>query len=281
MTGEHVAEHASPDPIYDDRATLEEAWRPPSGFMGVLTTVNHKFVARRLVVTTMVFFLLGGVLALLMRWQLRRPENTFIGPDLYNQIFTMHGSTMMFLFAVPIMQALGLYLVPLMIGTRNIALPRLNSFGYWIFLFGGMFLYVSFLLNIGPDAGWFNYPPLSGPEYGIGKRSDVWAQFITFSELSSLTIAVALICTIFKMRAPGMALNRMPIFVWSMLIVSLMIIFAMPSIMIASTCLILDRLVGTHFYNQGEGGDPILWQHLFWFFGHPEVYIIFLPAQGF
>jgi cytochrome c oxidase subunit I+III len=282
MTGREMAPQvAVPGAVYDDRVMLEETWRSPSGLWGVLTTVNHKYVARRFVATTMTFFVLGGVLALLMRWQLRRPENTFIGPDLYNQLFTMHGTTMMFLFAVPIMQALGLYLVPLMIGTRNIALPRLNSFGYWIFLFGGMFLYVSFLLNIGPDAGWFNYPPLSGPEYSPGKRIDVWAQLVNFTEISALVGAIELIVTIFKLRAPGMSLNRLPLFCWAQLITSFMVIFAMPSVMMASNFIALDRLVATHFFNPAEGGDAILWQHLFWFFGHPEVYIIFIPALGF
>jgi cytochrome c oxidase subunit I+III len=282
MTGREMAPQVPvPGAVYDDRVMLEETWRSPSGLWGVLTTVNHKYVARRFVATTMTFFVLGGVLALLMRWQLRRPENTFIGPDLYNQLFTMHGTTMMFLFAVPIMQALGLYLVPLMIGTRNIALPRLNSFGYWIFLFGGMFLYVSFLLNIGPDAGWFNYPPLSGPEYSPGKRIDVWAQLVNFTEISALVGAIELIVTIFKLRAPGMSLNRLPLFCWAQLITSFMVIFAMPSVMMASNFIALDRLVATHFFNPAEGGDAILWQHLFWFFGHPEVYIIFIPALGF
>src|SRR5215213_2020600 len=280
MTGEHVAEHASPDPIYDDRATLEEAWRPPSGFMGVLTTANHKFVARRLVVTAFAFFILGGILAVLMRVQLARPENNFLGPDLYNQIFTMHGTTMMFLFAVPVMEAMAVYLVPLMVGTRNIAFPRLNAYGYWVYLFGGIMVYVAFALNVGPDAGWFSYVPLSGPEFSPGKRVDFWAQLITFTEVSALVVATELITTIFKLRAPGMSLNRIPLYVWSVLVMAFMIFFAMPTVALTSTSLILDRLVGTHFFNQAEGGDPVLWQHLFWFFGHPEVYIIFLPATG-
>jgi cytochrome c oxidase subunit 1 len=282
MSGDHGrTPEASPHAIYDDPVVLEETWRPPGGFVGVLTTVNHKFVARRLVATTMAFFLLGGVLALLMRVQLWRPENTFVGPDLYNQLFTMHGTTMMFLFAVPVMQAMGLYLVPLMIGTRNIALPRLNSFGYWIFLLGGIFLYVSFVLNIGPDAGWFNYPPLAGPEYAPGKRIDVWAQLVNFTEISALVGAIELVVTTFKLRAPGMSLNRLPLFCWAQLVTSFMVIFAMPAVMTGSLFIALDRLVATHFFNQAEGGDPILWQHLFWFFGHPEVYIIFIPALGF
>jgi cytochrome c oxidase subunit I+III len=278
--GDHVVAPVA-GAVYDDPVVLEETWRPPAGLMGILATVNHKLVARRLIATTMVFFVLGGVLALLMRWQLRRPENTFIGPDLYNQIFTMHGTTMMFLFAVPVMQGMGLYLVPLMVGTRNIALPRLNSFGYWVFLFGGMFLYVSFLLNVGPDAGWFNYPPLSGPEYAPGHRIDVWAQLVNFTEISALVGAIEIIVTTFKLRAPGMSLNRLPLFCWAQLITSFMVIFAMPSVMMASNFIALDRLVATHFFNPAEGGDAILWQHLFWFFGHPEVYIIFIPALGF
>jgi cytochrome c oxidase subunit I+III len=148
------------------------------------------------------------------------------------------------------------------------------------FLLGGIMLYVAFLLNIGPDVGWFSYVPLAGPEYSPGKRADFWAQLITFTELSSLAVAVQLIVTIFQLRAPGMSLNRIPLFVWSMLMMSFMVIFAMPAVMLASTMLIMDRLVGTHFFNPAEGGDALLWQHLFWFFGHPEVYIIFIPALG-
>jgi cytochrome c oxidase subunit 1 len=215
-----------------------------------------------------------------MRVQLARPENHFLSPDLYDQIFTIHGSTMMFLFAVPVMEAMAIYLIPLMVGTRNIAFPRLNAFGYWIYLFGGLFLYASFLFNVGPDNGWFSYVPLAGPEYSPGKRADVWAQLITFTEVSALVVAVELLATIFKMRAPGMSLNRIPIYVWSIVVTSFMILFAMPTVATASSCLILDRLVSTHFFNPAEGGDPLLWQHLCWFFGHPEVYILFIPATG-
>jgi cytochrome c oxidase subunit 1 len=264
----------------ETRARLARTWATPRGFIGALSSIDHKQVARRYMVTAFVFFALGGVLALLMRTQLAHAENTFIGPDLYNQLFTMHGSTMMFLFAVPVMEAVAVYLVPLMVGTRAIAFPRLNAFSYWVYLFGGIMLWVAFALNIGPDAGWFAYTPLSGPQYSPGKRVDFWAQMITFTELSALAVAIELITTIFKQRAPGMTLNRMPLFVWSVLVTSFMIIFAMPSVMLGSTFLIMDRLVGTHFYNAAEGGDALLWQHLFWFFGHPEVYIIFIPALG-
>ncbi len=215
-----------------------------------------------------------------MRLQLARPESQLVGPDLYNQIFTMHGTTMMFLFGVPVAEAFAVYLVPLMVGTRNIAFPRLNAFSYWMYLFGGIFLWSAFALNIGPDVGWFAYVPLAGPQYGIGKRPDVWAQMITFTEVSGMAVAVEIIVTAFKQRAPGMTLDRIPLFVWAMIVTSFCIVFAMPAVMLSSTSLILDRLVGTHFYNAAEGGDALLYQHLFWFFGHPEVYIIFLPATG-
>ena len=264
----------------ETRARLDQTWDQGKGWRATLTSVDHKRIAKRYFITAFIFFFLAGVLALMMRLQLSRADNALIGPDLYNQLFTMHGSTMMFLFAVPIMEGLAVYFVPLLCGTRAIAFPRLNAFSYWVYLFGGIMLWVAFALNIGPDAGWFAYTPLSGPEYSPGKRVDFWAQMITFTELSGLAVAIEIIATIFKQRAPGMALNRMPLFLWSMLVMAFMILFAMPSVMLASTFLIMDRLVGTHFFNAAEGGDALLWQHLFWFFGHPEVYIIFIPALG-
>ncbi|WP_027777699.1 cytochrome c oxidase subunit I [Paraburkholderia caledonica] len=260
---------------------LARTWSDSPGWLGRLSAVNHKTVARRFVITTFVFFLLGGLLALAMRLQLARPGNRLVGPELYNQLFTIHGTTMMFLFAVPIMQAVATWLVPLMIGARSVAFPRMNAYAYWVFLFGGVTLYVAFVLGAGPDAGWFSYVPLAGPDYSTGKGVDIWAQMITFTELASLLEAVVLITTIFKMRAPGMSLNRMPLFVWATLITQFMVLFAMPAVMLGSTALILDRLVGTHFYNAARGGDVLLWQHLFWFFGHPEVYLIFIPPLGF
>jgi cytochrome c oxidase subunit I+III len=263
-----------------DRAQLDRVWSDPPGVYGWLTAVNHKAIGKRYIITAFVFFLLGGMLAATMRLQLARPDNPLIGPDRYNEIFTMHGTTMMFLFAVPVFEALAVYLVPLMLGTRNIAFPRLNAFSYWLYLFGGVFLYVMFLQNMGPDVGWFAYPPLSGPQYGFAKRPDVWAQLITFTEVAALAVSVEIIVTAFKLRAPGMSLNRIPVFVWAQVVTAFMVIFAMPAIMLASTSLILDRLVGTHFFTPDDGGDPLLWQHLFWFFGHPEVYIIFIPATG-
>ncbi|TGP86004.1 MULTISPECIES: cytochrome c oxidase subunit I [unclassified Mesorhizobium] len=267
-----------------DAAELERrlaaTWTTPPGLLGALSTVDHKIIGRRYITTAFVFLALGGLLSLLMRLQLAQPEARFIGPDRYNQIFTTHGTNMMFLFAVPVMQAMAIYLVPLMVGTRNIAFPRLNAFSYWMYLAGGLLLWIAFVLDTGPDVGWFAYVPLAGPQYAAGKRADIWAQMITFTEVSALAVAVEIVVTVFKQRAPGMSLDRIPLFVWSMLVTSFLVILAMPAIMIASTSLILDRLVGTHFFNPAEGGDALLWQHLFWFFGHPEVYIIFLPAVG-
>jgi cytochrome c oxidase subunit 1 len=262
-------------------ARLERTWRRPAGLWGWLTTVDHKEIGRRYILTALAFFTLAGTLALVMRLQLARPENGLLGPDLYNQLFSMHGSAMMFLFAVPVMEAVAIYVVPLMCGTRNIAFPRLNAFSYWIYLCGGIFFFVSFALNVGADRGWFAYAPLSGPEYSPGKRVDTWAQMITFTEVAALAVAVELVVTILKLRAPGMSLDRMHLYLWAILVTSFMVIFAMPAVMLASSFLIMDRLVDTHFFNQAEGGSPLLFQHLFWFFGHPEVYIIFVPALGF
>ncbi|MBV9210292.1 MAG: cytochrome c oxidase subunit I [Acidobacteria bacterium] len=263
------------------RRELELTWTEPRGFFGWFTHTDHKSIATRYIVTAFIFFLLGGLEAAVMRWQLAKPNNHFVGPVLYNEIFTTHGTTMMFLFAVPIMEGIGLYLVPLMVGTRNVAFPRMNALGYYTYLIGGLLLYVGFFLNVGPDAGWFAYVPLSGPEYSPGKRVDIWGQMITFTEIAALIGAVEIITTVFKQRAVGMSLNRIPLFVWSQVVTSFMIIFAMPAVMLASQMLPADRLISTHFFNVAEGGDPLLWQHLFWFFGHPEVYIIFIPALGF
>jgi cytochrome c oxidase subunit I+III len=269
LTGEVLHQH------------LARTWGRRPGLIGWLSTVDHKEIGRRYIVTAMIFFALAGILGLLIRTQLAKPESGLITADRYNQIFTMHGTTMMFLFAVPVMEALAIYLVPLMLGTRNISFPRLNAFSYFVYLAGGVMVWVAFLLNVGPDAGWFSYVPLAGPEFSPGKRVDFWAQMVTFTEVAALAVAVELVSTILKQRAPGMSLARMPLFVWGVLVTALMVIFSMPSIALASSMLISDRLVGTQFFNPVEGGDALLWQHLFWFFGHPEVYIIFLPALGF
>jgi cytochrome c oxidase subunit I+III len=259
---------------------LEQVWASPPGFIGWFSHVNHRSIGRRFIITAFIFFLLGGIQALLMRLQLATPESGLIDPDTYRQLFTMHGTTMMFFFAVPVMEGLGMYLVPLMIGTRDMAFPRMNAFGYYVYLIAGIVLYISLFLGMAPDAGWFAYPPLALKEFEPGLRMDIWAMMVTFIEVSALVAAVEIIVTIFRQRAPGMSLNRMPLFVWSMLVTSFMIVFAMPPLMIGSVMLAADRTIGTHFFSVAGGGDPLLWQHVFWFFGHPEVYIIFIPALG-
>ena len=264
-----------------EAAKLERTWAYARGPLAWISQVDHKIIGKRFIYTAFIWFGLGGILAALMRIQLARPNNTFLSNDLYNQIFTLHGTTMMFLFAVPVMEAVAVFLIPLAIGARALAFPRLNAFAYYMFLFGGTMLYVAFFLNMSPDTGWFTYVPLAGPEFSPGKRVDIWAQLVNFTELSALAVAIEIVVTIFKHRAPGMSINRMPLYVWAMLVTSFMIIFAMPAVMTGSLYLALDRLVGTHFFNPAEGGDALLWQHLFWFFGHPEVYIIFIPALGF
>jgi cytochrome c oxidase subunit I+III len=264
-----------------DELRLARSWAQPRGFWGWFQNVHHTAIGVRFMVTSFIFFLLGGVLAALIRLQLSRPENNAIGPDLYNQIFTVHGSTMIFLFAVPMMfQGFGVYLVPLICGTRNIAFPRLNAFSYYIYLFGGLLLWIGLLTRTGADAGWFSYVPLSGPEFTPGKRSDFWAQMITFTEVSALGVAICIATTILRYRAPGMTLNRMPIILWEKLVISMAVIFAMPAVMVVSSMLLMDRTINTQFFNPSVGGDVLLYQHLFWFFGHPEVYIIFLPGTA-
>ena len=263
------------------RELLARTWAEPPGFWGWFRHVHHTSIGKRYFVTAFIFFLLGGILAVLMRIQLARPENHFLGPDKYNQIFTMHGTNMMFLFAVPMMfEAFAVYFVPLMVGARNIAFPRLNAYSYYLFVIGGIFLWTAFLLNVGPDVGWFAYVPLSGPGFTPGKRADVWAQLITFTEISGLAVAVEIVVTVMKLRAPGMSLNRIPMFVWAELVTAFAVLFAMPAVMLDSSMLIMDRLINTHFFNPAEGGDALLYQHLFWFFGHPEVYIVFIPGTG-
>jgi cytochrome c oxidase subunit I+III len=258
---------------------LVGAWRSPRG-IAALSAVNHKNIGLRFIVTGFIFFLIGGLQALLIRLQLAVPDNTVMGPDFYNQMFTMHGTTMMFLFAVPILEGFGMYLVPLQVGTRDLPFPRLNAFGYWCYLFGGLFLYSSFFTGQVPDGGWFAYPPFTGPEFSPDLGLDFWLLGVTFVEISAIVGAIELIIVILKRRAPGMSLNRLPLFSWAILITSFMILFAMPSLIIGSVLLEIERKLGTFFYDPAGGGDPLLWQHLFWFFGHPEVYIMLLPAVG-
>jgi cytochrome c oxidase subunit I+III len=258
---------------------FERLWAGDPGWRGVLTAVNNQRLGIRFMVTALTFFVIGGVLALLLRVQLTLPENTFLGPERYNQFFTLHGSTMMFLFAVPFLEGLALYILPMMIGSRDVAFPRLTAFSYWTYLFGGLLFYASFIGWMIPDVGWFAYTPLSGPGYsGVG--TDFWLIGLAMVEIAGLAAGVELVVTVLKLRAPGMTLARMPLFAWTMLVAGVMMIFAFTPLLVASTLLELDRAAGTRFFDPNAGGNSLLWQHLFWFFGHPEVYIMFLPATG-
>jgi cytochrome c oxidase subunit I+III len=263
-----------------DLAVLERTWSRPRTFRGWLTDVSHRSIGIRYIVTGGVFFALAGLAALVMRTQLAVPENELLGPASYDQVFTMHGATMMFLFAVPIMEGFALYLVPLMIGTREVAFPRLNAFGYWLYLIGGAALWIGFLLGAGPDAGWFAYPPLSSAGFSPGVNLDLYSLAVPLVELAGIVAAIELLVTILTHRAPGMSLNRIPLFVWSVLVMAAMIVVGFPSLVLATLMLALDRTQGTSFFDAAAGGDPLLWQHLFWFFGHPEVYIMLLPGLG-
>ncbi|MDQ6905576.1 MAG: cytochrome c oxidase subunit I [Chloroflexota bacterium] len=258
---------------------LTRAWEGPQTLAGWITTVDHKRIGMRYIVTGFLFFIAGGIEAMLLRVQLARPENTLIGPQTYNQLFTMHGTTMIFFFATPILFGFGNYLVPLMIGSRDMAFPRLNAFGYWVFLFAGLFMYSSFLFGAAPNGGWFAYVPLTS-RYLPGRNMDFWALGLLFLGIATTAGAINFIVTIFKMRAPGMSINRIPLFVWAILVTSFAVVFAYPPLNVANLFLELDRKYGTHFFDPGQGGQALLWQHLFWFFGHPDVYIIFLPAVG-
>jgi cytochrome c oxidase subunit 1 len=262
-------------------AQLARTWSEPGGLWGFLTTVDHKRIAARYIVVAIALLALDGLMAIDMRLQLAFPAMKRLGAEGFNEAFSLHGSSMMFLVSVPIMEAMAIWLVPLMLGQRNMAFPRLNAFSFWMYLGGVLMIWIPHIANVTPDLGWFEYPPLSGPGYAAGHRADIWAQMITFTEVAALSASVNTFATIMRLRPPGMTLARMPLFLWAMLIASLMTIFALPAVMLVTSMLIADRLVGTHFFNVAAGGDVVLFQHLFWFFGHPEVYIIFIPGLGF
>jgi cytochrome c oxidase subunit I len=248
------------------------------GFVSWLTTVDHKRIGLLYGMTAFVFFIIGGIEALLMRLQLARPNGAVLDAETYNQLFTMHGVTMIFLVVMPLGAAFFNYLIPLMIGARDVAFPRLNAFSYWVFLGGGLFLYSSFLLGGAPNGGWFGYAPLNALE--TGPNMTFYALGLQITGIASLVAAVNFIVTIINLRAPGMSLMRMPVFVWMTLVVQFLLLFALPVLAIALFQLAFDRLFGSTFFNPAMGADPILWQHLFWLFGHPEVYVLILPAMG-
>src|SRR5437764_1396656 len=271
-------------PAVERRRRLEET------YVGKwLMTTDHKQIGIMYILTGFFFLLSGGVEAMLIRTQLAVPNGHVLTPEIYNQIFTMHGTTMIFLFVMPTLTGFGNYIVPLMIGARDMAFPRLNAFGYWVVLFAGLFLNSSFLFGAAPNGGWFMYSPLSQltKDCGTnaimctpGMNADFWILGILLLGISSIAGSLNFVVTILKLRAPGMTLNRMPLFTWMTLVTAFLLLFALPSVTAASVLILLDRHLGTHFFQAQNHGDPLLWQHLFWSFGHPEVYILILPAFG-
>ena len=262
-----------------EREALERAWKSPEGWRR-LSAVNNTEIGVFYVATALLFFVLAGVLALVMRTQLALPDSDLVAPSTYNQLFTMHGTVMMFLFAVPIVEAVAVYLLPGMLGARDLPFPRLSAYAFWAYAIGGIAFFCTIFFGASPDGGWFMYPPLTGKEFSPGRGADWWLLGIGFIEISAIAGAIELIIGILFTRAPGMTLLRMPVFAWAMLVTALMIVFAFPAVIAATTLLEIERAFDWPFFIAQRGGDPLLWQHLFWFFGHPEVYIIFLPAAG-
>ncbi|MEO7085116.1 MAG: cytochrome c oxidase subunit I [Gemmatimonadaceae bacterium] len=259
---------------------LEQTWNTPKTLYGALSTVDHKTIGKRYLATAFVFLLLGGAQAGAIRAQLARPNSHLLSPEAYDQLFSMHGTTMIFWYASPILSGFSNYLVPLMIGARDMAFPRLNAFSYWTFLLSGLFIYTSALTGAIPHGGWFAYVPYTNAQYSPGANMDFYALALLFLTISTTAGAINFIVTILKMRCPGMSVSRMPLFMWSTLTTSVAIVFAMPALTAALVFLEFDRRFGTHFYDPVRGGAPLLWQHLFWVFGHPWVYIVVLPATG-
>ena len=259
---------------------LHRIWRTPPGW-GRLSAVNHTTVGRRFVLTAFAFFGIGGILAMLIRAQLATPRSAFLGPEIYNQVFTMHGTMMMFLFAIPMVEGFAVYLLPKMLGARDLAFPRLTAYGYWCYLFGGSIL----IVGVGAGAGAGRrlvhvHAADRRSAHTPGINADIWLIGITFVEISALSASIEIIVSILKMRAPGMSLDRMPIFAWYMLVTAFMMLLGFPPLILGSILLEIERAFGLPFFDPARGGDPLLWQHLFWLFGHPDVYIIFLPAAG-
>ena len=263
-----------------DAPRLRRSWAEPAGLVAWFATVDHKRIGTRYMATALVFFFLGGLEAAALRAQLARPEERLLSPEAYDQLFSMHGLTMIFLFATPMLSGFGNYFVPLQIGARDMAFPKLNALGYWIFLGAGLFMYSGLVLGKAPNAGWFNYVPLSAEQFDSGPNIDFYGLGLIFLGISTTAGAINFIVTIAKLRAPGMSINRIPLFCWAVLGTSLAIVFAIPALTAASGLLELDRLFGFRIFDLSGGGNPVLWQHLFWIFGHPDVYIIFLPAVG-
>jgi cytochrome c oxidase subunit I len=263
------------------QVTVQEVTRPrrTKRWVDWVMTTDHKRIGILYLVTTFVFFLLGGIEALMMRLQLGVPNNSLVTSEHYNELLTLHGTTMVFLFVVPIMAGFANYFVPLMIGARDMAFPRLNALSYWLLLFGGIVFYATLFFHP-PEAGWWSYPPLASKQFSPSGGQDAWIFLIHITGISSLIGAINFYATIVNMRAPGMTWGRMPLFIWTVLVYAILLITALPTVAAAVTMLLTDRHFGTHFFDPSAHGSPVLYQHLFWFFGHPEVYIMILPGFG-
>ncbi|WP_324261309.1 cbb3-type cytochrome c oxidase subunit I [Altererythrobacter sp. H2] len=258
---------------------LERVWQAPRGWR-LLTAVNNNYVGFWYVVTAFGFFVAAGILALGMRVQLAAPMQDFLGAETYNQFFTMHGTVMMFLFAVPMVEAIGVMLLPQMLAARDLPFPRLSAYAYWAYAVGGTLFFFSLFVGLAPDGGWFMYPPLTSIAFSPDINVDFWLLGIGFIEISAIAGAIEIIVGVLRTRAPGMTLDKMPMFAWAMLVFAVMILVAFPAVILCTMLLEIERAFNWPFFDATRGGDPLLWQHLFWFFGHPEVYIIFIPAAG-
>jgi cytochrome c oxidase subunit I+III len=259
---------------------LRRIWKTPSGIAGWLSSVDHKEIGLRYIITAFAFLIIGGVEALIFRLQLAGPNLHLLTPEQYDQLFTMHGMTMIFLYAGPVLSGFSNYLWPLLLGARDMALPRLNALSYWIYLCAGIFLYIAFAFGFGPNDGWFNYVPVAARAYDGGPNIDFYSLGMILLGLSTTVGAINFVVTFMRLRAPGMSINRVPILAWGTLTASAANIFAIPAVSLAFFLLWMDRNAGTHFFDVPAGGQPLLWQHLFWMFGHPWVYAIVLPAMG-
>ncbi|HLF97079.1 MAG TPA: cbb3-type cytochrome c oxidase subunit I [Methylococcaceae bacterium] len=282
MTASTEPKMEYPNPLprpEEELPLLEKIWNPPSGW-SFITVVNNEYVGLFYVGAAFLFFLLAGVLALIMRTQLAVPENDLVSQGLYNQLFTMHGTVMMFLFAVPAMEALSVLLLPNMQAARDLPFPRLSAYAFWAYFVGGLIFFCSIFFDLAPSGGWFMYPPLTSHEYSPGHGADFWLLGIGFIEISAIAGAIEIVIGVLLTRAPGMSLDKMPIYCWSMLVFAGMVILAFPAVIVATALLELERSFHWPFFIAAKGGDPLLWQHLFWIFGHPDVYIMFLPAAG-
>src|SRR6476646_10800736 len=258
----------------------EHSYGEQSGIWSWLTTVDHKRIGVLYLFTALTFFIIGGLEAEVIRMQLQSPNGRVVSAEFYNQLFTMHGTTMIFLAVMPLSAAFFNFLIPLQIGARDVAFPRLNAFSYWVYLFGGIFITLPILFNVAPNGGWFGYAPLTTKPFAPGLNIDFWVIGLQILGVSSLAAAFNFLTTIINLRAPGMSLMRMPMFTWMSFVVQFLLVLAFPVITIALVFLMFDRFFGTNFYTVAAGADPLLWQHLFWVFGHPEVYILILPAFG-